>query len=216
MLLAFGIRAAHCPLPFNPSFLCRNIEPWLLVPTNLRTKVTKSNSSNISFLSRNYPCTASSSLITPLSHQFATDMSTLTTPSILPDVPVKHADFIPYLQSNLEKPLSQLLEPYKEYDAKLREVFAQEPNHPALNDPYINVVPVFGGHEKDLKIRARDLDVETIEEKERYVMSLDQAERRPNGSPAIVGDIKDFQQNFALFCESSLVDMDWSNVVAAG
>ncbi|KAF2791145.1 ankyrin [Melanomma pulvis-pyrius CBS 109.77] len=143
-------------------------------------------------------------------------MSTLTTSSILPNVPVKHADFIPYLQSNPEKPLSQLLEPYKEYDAKLREVFAQEPNHPALKDPYINVVPVFGGYEKDLKIRARDLDAETIEEKERYVMSLDPAERRPNGSPAIVGDLKDFQQNFALFCESSLVDMDWSNVVAAG
>lgn len=32
----------------------------------------------------------------------------------------------------------------------------------------------------------------------------------------MVQDIKEFQHNFALFCESSLVDLDWSNVVAAG
>ena len=47
-------------------------------------------------------------------------------------------------------------------------------------------------------------------------MTLGAEERRPNGSPAIVQSLKDFQQNFALFCESSLVDLDWSNVVAAG
>jgi hypothetical protein len=31
-----------------------------------------------------------------------------------------------------------------------------------------------------------------------------------------VQDVKEFQKNFALFSESSLVDLDWSNVVAAG
>jgi hypothetical protein len=141
---------------------------------------------------------------------------TMSTPSILPSVPATHADFIPYLSSHPNRSLSELLEPYKQYDAKLREVFAQEPNHPALNDPYINVVPVFDGHTKHVKIRARDLENESVEEKEKYVMPLDAAERRGNGSPAIVHDVKEFQKNFALFCESSLVDLDWSNVVAAG
>lgn len=48
------------------------------------------------------------------------------------------------------------------------------------------------------------------------MLPLDAAERRKNGSPAIVQDVNEFQKNFALFSESSLVDLDWSNVVAAG
>jgi len=143
-------------------------------------------------------------------------MTTPPIPSTLPDVPAKHADFIEYVGAHPNKLLPELLEPYKQYDAKLREVFAQEPEHPALNDPYLNVVPVFNGHEKHVNIRARNLESETAEEKEKYVMPLRDWERRANGSPAIVHDIKDFQKNFALFCESSLVDLDWSNVVAAG
>ncbi|KAJ4358642.1 uncharacterized protein N0V89_003226 [Didymosphaeria variabile] len=134
----------------------------------------------------------------------------------LPDVPVKHADFISHIESHPDTPLLEILEPYKQYDAKLREVFAQEPNHPVLADQHLNVVPVFNGHSSSLRIRARDLASESQEEKERYIMPLNADERHPKGSPAIVQEIKDFQQNFALFCESSLVDLDWSNVVAAG
>lgn len=140
----------------------------------------------------------------------------MATHTILPDVPVKHADFISYVESQPKTPLLELLEPYKQYDAKLREVFAQEPDHPALADQHLNIVPVFNGHSSSVRVRARDLEAETEEEKEQYIMPLNPDERKPNGSPAIVEDIKDFQQNFALFCESSLVDLDWNNVVAAG
>ncbi|KAF2021723.1 ankyrin repeat protein [Aaosphaeria arxii CBS 175.79] len=140
----------------------------------------------------------------------------MSTPSSLPNVPVKHADFITHVASNPDTSLAELLEPYKQYDAKLREVFAQEPTHPALDDPYLNIVPVFNGKEEHVKVRARNLDSESDEEKERYVMALKQSARLPNGSNAIVQNLKEFQQNFSLFCESSLVDMDWSNVVAAG
>jgi hypothetical protein len=136
----------------------------------------------------------------------------MASPTTLPDVPVKHADFISYVESHPHTPLLELLEPYKQYDGKLREVFAQESDHPALADKHLNVVPVTSS----LRVRARDLDSESQEEKERYIMPLEAHERRPNNSPAIVQDIKDFQQNFALFCERSLVDLDWSNVVAAG
>ncbi|PSN70049.1 ankyrin [Corynespora cassiicola Philippines] len=137
-------------------------------------------------------------------------------PSVLPQVPVKHAHFLDYIQNNPSKSLPELLEPYKQYDAKLREVFAQETDHPALADDHLNIVPVFNGKQHHVTIHARDLASESHEEKERYVMPLGASDRRPNGSPAIVQDIKDFQKNFALFCESSLVDLDWSNVVAAG
>jgi hypothetical protein len=47
-------------------------------------------------------------------------------------------------------------------------------------------------------------------------MPLKDEERKPNGAPAVVPSLKDFQQNFNLFSESSLTDLDWSNVVAAG
>lgn len=47
-------------------------------------------------------------------------------------------------------------------------------------------------------------------------MPLEDKDRRHSGSPAIVQSLKEFQQNFAVFCESSLVDLDWSNVVVAG
>lgn len=136
--------------------------------------------------------------------------------SSLPQVPVKHADFISYVDSNPEKPIRELLEPFKQYDARIREVFAQEPTNPILADQHLNITPVFNGQEPKIKVRARDLESESEEEKDKYVMPLKEDERRPNGSPAMVQDIKDFQQNFAVFCESSLVDLDWSNVIAAG
>ncbi|KAF2202189.1 ankyrin repeat protein [Delitschia confertaspora ATCC 74209] len=140
----------------------------------------------------------------------------MTTPFVLPSIPAKHADFILYIKENAGKHLAELLEPYKQYDAKLREVFAQQPDHPALSDHYLNVVPVYSGQEANLKIHARQLDMESPEEKEKYLMPLTRQERRPDGSPAIVQNLKEFQKNFSLFCESALVDLDWNNVVAAG
>lgn len=112
--------------------------------------------------------------------------------------------------------MRDIIEPYKQYDSKVREVFAQEPNHPALADPHLNVTPVFAGHEAAIKIRARNLDTESAEEGESYLMPLDPEKRKPNGTPAVVQSLKEFQTNFNIFSESSLVDMDWSNVVAAG
>lgn len=110
--------------------------------------------------------------------------------------------------------MHDLLAPYKEYDAKLREIFAQQPSHPAVEKP--NVIPLFRGHEENVKIRARDPATEPEDERQRYLMPLKRAERKPDGAPAIVQSIKEFQTNFQLFSESALVDMDWSNVVVAG
>jgi hypothetical protein len=139
-----------------------------------------------------------------------------TPPSTLPEVPVKHAHFLDHVAAHPDTPLPQLLEPFKQYDAKLREIFAQEPHHPALADTHLNILPVFDGKEQVVKVRARDLENEPVEEKERFIMTLADTDRHPTGSPAIVQTIKDFQQNFAVFSESALVDLDWSNVVAAG
>lgn len=47
-------------------------------------------------------------------------------------------------------------------------------------------------------------------------MPLKSKDRKKNGAPAVVASFKDFQQNFNLFSESALTDLDWNNVVAAG
>lgn len=111
----------------------------------------------------------------------------------------------------------ELLEPYRHFEAQLRQLYAQEPDNDALKNEHINVFPLFNDGEKpDIKIRARNLEGEPQAEKDRYVMTLPDEQRRPDGSPAVVQSLKEFQHNFNVFSESSLVDLDWSNVVASG
>ncbi|CAA9958257.1 Ankyrin repeat protein [Pyrenophora teres f. maculata] len=132
----------------------------------------------------------------------------------LPPLPAIHADWISHATSHPDTPLCDLIAPYKEYDSKLREVFAQQPDHSAIAKP--NIVPIFAGHEQDLKIRARNFAAESEAERQCYLMPLKKWDRKTNGTPAVVQSLKEFQTNFQLFSESSLVDMDWSNVVVAG
>ncbi|KAG9236672.1 hypothetical protein BJ875DRAFT_524495 [Amylocarpus encephaloides] len=131
----------------------------------------------------------------------------------LPTASVK--DFIPYLSKHPDTPIEDLIEPYKTFESELRKVYAQEPTHESVKDPNVNLVPIYDGHQVDVKIRARCLDKESPETKSHYIMQLDK-ERKNSGTPAVVPNFKDFQQNFNLFSESSLIDLDWSNVVAAG
>ncbi len=132
----------------------------------------------------------------------------------LPSLPAPMQDFLPYLAS--QSNVSTALKPYKDYEGKLRETFAQYRDSAILNDHHINTVQLFVGHEETVKIRTRDTDHESDQEKEKYLLALSAKDRRPNGSPAIVGSLKEFRSNFNLFSESSLVDLDWNNVVAAG
>ena len=132
----------------------------------------------------------------------------------IPSLPANHEKFLEYLAANPETPMSELVEPFKQYDAEMRKVFAQQPDHTAAKQP--NIVPVFAGHEKNVKIRARDLNAESDQERESYIMPLKDDGRKPDGSPAIVQSLKEFRTNFNVFSESSLVDLDWSNVVVAG
>lgn len=131
----------------------------------------------------------------------------------LPPLPAPHSQFIPYLAK--QDVIKHALEPYRTYESKLREIFAQEPASAITADPHVNVLPLFVGHEELPKIRARDMN-ESIDEKSKYLLTLPETERKPSGSPAIVSSMREFKNNFNLFSESSLVDLDWSNVIAAG
>ncbi|QKX64713.1 uncharacterized protein TRUGW13939_11889 [Talaromyces rugulosus] len=135
----------------------------------------------------------------------------------LPAIPAKHSQFLDYVRSHPEKPIVDLVQPYNEFDAVLRKIYAQQPSKLAVADDFVNVVPVFDDSgSADIRVRARDISSESNEVKERYLLTLKDEDRRPNGSPAVVTSFKEYQQNFNIFCESSLSDMDWSNVVAAG
>lgn len=134
----------------------------------------------------------------------------------LPTLPVPHHELVRHIAANPKTPMVELMKPYRQFEAELREAYAQEPNNPILDDPYLNVLPLFTNGTLEIKTRARDLDTEIQEERDRYIMSLPSNKRRPNGSPAVVTSLKEFKRNFGVFSESSLAEMDWNNVVAAG
>ncbi|KAM5381008.1 hypothetical protein ACJZ2D_003123 [Fusarium nematophilum] len=134
----------------------------------------------------------------------------------LPDLPARHSELAKYISDNKDKPLTEILEPYRKYEANLRSVYAQDRQNPILDDPHLNVLPLFTDDTKLITTRARNLEAESEEEKSRYIMALPDDKRRQHGSPATVANLTEFQKNFNVFSESSLVDLDWSNVVAAG
>jgi hypothetical protein len=134
----------------------------------------------------------------------------------LPPLPAPHGQLVKHLAEHPDTPMQELLAPYRQYEAELRSVFAQDRSNPVLDDPHINVLPLFTADTKHITTRARDLAAESQEEKDRYMMPLPDEKRRAHGSPAVVADIKEFQKNFGVFSESSLCDLDWSNIVAAG
>lgn len=133
---------------------------------------------------------------------------------LLPEIPVPHKDFISYLNGQRVEDIQHSVAPYNQYEAKLREGFAQHRDHESLQDPKVNVVPIFNGNNEELRVRARATEDQSLNEK--YIMPLNARDRKPEGSNAVVASIQDFKKNFNLFSESSLIDFDWSNVVAAG
>lgn len=137
-------------------------------------------------------------------------------PLNLPELPAPHKELAKHIAQHPEQTVEDIMVPYRKYEARLREVYAQDRQNPALDDPYINVVPLFTDDTKHITTRARDLSQESPEQQSKYIMVLPEDKRRAHGSPATVADLNEFQHNFGVFSESSLVELDWSNVVAAG
>ncbi|KAL8970120.1 MAG: hypothetical protein Q9197_003977 [Variospora fuerteventurae] len=132
----------------------------------------------------------------------------------LPQLPVAHKDFVSYVNRKDANLLSKVLSPYNEYEAKLREAFAQHRDHASLQDPHVNAVPIFNPDQDIPRIAKREFDEKTHHQ--HHIIPLTAESRKPAGVPATVESIQDFKKNFSLFSESSLADLDWSNVVAAG
>lgn len=138
-------------------------------------------------------------------------------PSVsLPELPVPHVDLVKHINKHPDTPLSELIKPYREYEAALRQAYAQDPDAEILKDSNINVLPLFTEDTANIKVRARSLETEPEDEKARYIMPLPKNVRRANNSPAVVTSFNEFQRNFKVFSESSLSELNWDNVVAAG
>ncbi|KAI8633475.1 ankyrin repeat protein [Xylariaceae sp. FL1651] len=134
----------------------------------------------------------------------------------LPKLPASHDALVNYIADHPDTTMNKLMDPYRKFEAQLREIYAQDRSNPILEDPYLNVLPLFTDDTPNIRIRARNLDNETQEFKDQYIMPLPDDKRRTNGSPAVVESLKEFRHNFSVFSESSLSEMDWDNVVAAG
>lgn len=140
--------------------------------------------------------------------------TTESAPFVLPKLPVPHSNFVPFINGKNSDEVTKFVAPYNEYEARLREGFAQHRDHQSLQDPKVNAVPVFNRDEDVLRICQRDVDPKTHHEK--YIIPLSAKNRKSAGAAATVVSLQDFKKNFNLFSESSLADLDWSNVVAAG
>lgn len=134
----------------------------------------------------------------------------------LPELPAAHEELAKYIADHPDQTVNELIQPYREYESQLRTVYAQDRNNAILEDPYLNVLPLFNKNTEYIKTRARNLEAETEEEKSKYIMPLPEDKRRADGSPATVANLAEFQKNLNIFSESSLVDLNWDNVVAAG
>lgn len=128
-------------------------------------------------------------------------------PDALPSTPIPPKDFLKHVAGNPQTPIRQLLKPYLEYENVLRGYLAQKPYHEFVADNTVNLVDVFGDGNKPVVIRSRDLQNETAEEKEKYLMELKENERKKNGTPALVGSLDEFKANFGVFSEGCLTNM---------
>ena len=104
--------------------------------------------------------------------------------------------------------------PFIDYENKLRELYAQYPDNAAVRQSHL--VPIFTKDNPTPPAKPRQPESQSQGLQDKYLLSIPDKDRKKPGSAAIVPNFRDFQQNFNLFSESSLVDLDWSNVVAAG
>ncbi|KAI4218494.1 MAG: hypothetical protein L6R40_008773, partial [Gallowayella cf. fulva] len=132
----------------------------------------------------------------------------------LPQVPVAHGQFVSYINGKDGKEVLEAVAPYNEFEATLRKGVAQHRGDPRLQDAYVNAVPIFNQDNDVLRICKRDIDNKNHHND--HIIPLTAKSRKPPGVPATVTSMQDFKKNFNLFSESSLADLNWTNVVAAG
>ncbi len=93
-----------------------------------------------------------------LSTAVASTQRTVGTSFTLLQLPFPHEDFIPYISNFSRASILEFVRPHNEYEAKLRQVFAQHRDHEVLQNPNVNAIPIFDGHKTLLRVKARQTD----------------------------------------------------------
>ncbi|TFK33687.1 hypothetical protein BDQ12DRAFT_766148 [Crucibulum laeve] len=112
--------------------------------------------------------------------------------------------------------LNDALQPSINDETQLRRLWATDRSNARLNDPHVGLVDVFDAP-MDIKItRARVVNNEE-DLSAKYVMPLNDTNRRKEGTPSMAIDLDEFKKNWSIFTEGSLSQLvDWNHVVAAG
>lgn len=131
-------------------------------------------------------------------------------------LPSAVGQFISYLAKHPQTPMNEIIEPYIKFEAALRRIYAQHPDHEIVNDGHVNSQSIFADPKQKLAIRARNPSDETEEEKSKYIMPLNDGDRRSNGAPAVASSLEDFRDNLSAFAGWPLRLTCWDNVVVAG
>lgn len=94
-----------------------------------------------------------------------TDTEPEPLPTVLPELPASPKEFLNYLSKNKDVPMRQLMEPFLEYEAVVRQYLAQAPDHEWVKENTVNLLSVFeDGNASELTVRPRDIEKETAEE----------------------------------------------------
>lgn len=120
----------------------------------------------------------------------------------------------------------EILQPALDAERQLRVVFAAE-SIPTDITPYIGLINVFTIPPNARRAHPRPLNTVEIGYEfdnrvayvfpEQYLLPLHPFLRRPQGTPALVGSLQQFHNNWKIFTHNALSTItDWNNVVAAG
>lgn len=113
------------------------------------------------------------------------------------------------------------LKPALEEERDLRVLYATDrSNAKVAQHPYAGLIDVFGAPEQIRLAHPRVVDHKSQEELEaNYVFPLSKDVRKTPGEQATVPSLQEFERNWSVFSEGSLVQLsaeDWQGVVAAG
>lgn len=98
-----------------------------------------------------------------------------------------------YQKENTNKATNDILIPYLEKEYELRKAFAAGD---AGIDKLANLVPIYAGHEKNIKTRNVDRELNADD---KYIMRLPEAKLQAEHAMAIVPSLEDYKRNFQGF-----------------
>jgi hypothetical protein len=121
---------------------------------------------------------------------------------------------LPLAEGNVS--LDAILQPSLDDEAELRKFFATDKGNARLEDVHVGLVDIFASPSDIRTTRARVVTSDSNRDAQ-HVIASSAAQRRKEGSPAMLDSLEAFKKNWSVFTESSLFQLfDWSNVIAAG